>query len=99
VHISHIGAWGDIVVPEISRFFGIVVATYYKEHGIPHFHAKYGGQTGVFSISELKLIEGRLPKRVIALVLEWAFEHRDELMEDWQLAMAKKPLRKIPPLE
>jgi len=86
-------------VPEISRFFGIVVAIYYKEHGIPHFHAKYGGQTGVFSISELKLIEGRLPKRVIALVLEWAFEHRDELMEDWQLAMAKKPLRKILPLE
>jgi len=86
-------------VPEISRFFGIVIAMYYKEHGISHFHAKYGGQTGVFSISELKLIEGRLPKRVIALVLEWAFEHRDELMENWQLAMVKKPLRKIPPLE
>jgi len=86
-------------VPEISRFFGIVIAMYYKEHGIPHFHAKYGGQTGVFSISELKLIGGRLPKRVIALVLEWAFEHRDGLMENWQLAIAKKPLRKIPSLE
>ena len=34
----------------------------------------------------------RLPKRIIALVLEWAFEHRDELMEDWELARAKKPL-------
>lgn len=86
-------------MPEISRFFGIIIAMYYKEHGIPHFHAKYGGQRGVFSVSELKLIKGRLPKRVIALVLEWAFEHRDELMENWQLAMAKKPLRKIPPLE
>jgi hypothetical protein len=41
---------------------------------VPHFHAKYAGQTGVFSIVELKLIEGRLPKRVVALVLEWAFE-------------------------
>ena len=50
-------------------------------------------------IPELKLIEGRLPKRVIALVLEWAFEHRDELTRDWQLAMAKKPLQKVPPLE
>ncbi len=86
-------------MPEISRFFGIVIAMYYKEHGIPHFHAKYGGRTGVFSISELKLIEGDLPKRVIALVLEWAFEHRDELMKDWRLAKAKKPLRKIPPLQ
>jgi hypothetical protein len=86
-------------MPEISRFFGIVIAIYYKEHGIPHFHAKYGGQTGIFSIPELTLIEGLLPKRAIALVLEWAFEHRDELMENWQLAMAKKPLQDILPLE
>ena len=71
-------------MPEISRFFGIVIAIYYKEHGVPHFHAKYAGQTGVFSIVELKLIEGRLPKRVVALVLEWAFEHRSELLENWQ---------------
>ncbi|HYX28214.1 MAG TPA: DUF4160 domain-containing protein [Pyrinomonadaceae bacterium] len=42
-------------MPEISRFFGIVIAIYYKEHGIPHFHAKYSGQTGVFSITDLKI--------------------------------------------
>ena len=88
-----------ITMPEISRFFGIVIAIYYKEHGLPHFHAKYSGQTGVFSITELKLIEGDLPRRVIALVLEWAFEHRDELMQNWELAMAQKPLRGIQPLE
>jgi hypothetical protein len=52
----------------------------------------------VFSIVGLAIIEGQLPKRVIALVLEWAFEHRDELMEDWRLAEANKPLRKIEPL-
>ena len=85
-------------MPEISRFFGIVIAIYYKEHPPPHFHAKYGNEAGVFSIADLKLIVGHLPKRVIALVLEWAFEHRDELMEDWELAMSKKPLHKIPPL-
>ncbi len=45
-------------MPEICRFFGIVIAIYYKEHGEPHFHAKYSGQTGVFSITDLKLIEG-----------------------------------------
>ena len=47
---------------------------------------------------QIKLIEGYLPKRVISLVLEWAFEHRDELMEDWTLAKKQKPLNKIPPL-
>ena len=85
-------------MPEICRFLGIVIAMYYREHQPPHFHAKYGGQTGVFSIADLKLIEGSLPNRVISLVLEWAFEHRDELMKDWELAMAKKPLNKITPL-
>ena len=86
-------------MPEISRFLGIVIAMYYKEHGVPHFHAKYSGQTGVFSIPDLRLIEGQLPRRVIGLVLEWAFEHREELMEDWELAKAKKPLQAISPLE
>jgi hypothetical protein len=85
-------------MPEISRFFGIVIAIYYKEHQPAHFHAKYESQTGVFSIAGLKLIEGNLSKRVTSLVLEWAFENRDELMENWELAMAKKPLHKIPPL-
>jgi hypothetical protein len=85
-------------MPEISRFLGIVIAMYYREHQPPHFHAKYGEQTGVLSVADLKLIEGSLPPRVISLVLEWAFQHRDELMEDWELAMMKKPLRKISPL-
>jgi hypothetical protein len=85
-------------MPEISRFLGIVVVMYYKEHNPPHFHAKYGDQVGVFSIPELSLMEGRLPRRVIPLVLEWAFEHRQELMTNWQLAMARRPLRKIAPL-
>ena len=77
-------------MPEISRFFGVIIAMYYKDHPPPHFHAKYEGQTGVFTIADLKLVEGNLPKRVISLVLEWAFEHRESLMEDWDLAVAKK---------
>jgi len=86
-------------MPEISRFFGIVIAIYYKEHGIPHFHAKYAGQTGVFSITDLKMIEGHLPRGALALVLEWAFEQRAELIEDWQRALAQRPLQPIAPLE
>ena len=87
-------------MPEISRFLGIVIGIYYKEeHPVPHFHAIYSGQRASFTISDLRLIEGHLPKRIISLVLEWAFEHRDELMEDWELARARKPLKWIEPLE
>ncbi|MBN1227616.1 MAG: DUF4160 domain-containing protein [Deltaproteobacteria bacterium] len=85
-------------MPEICRFLGIIISIYYKEHAPPHFHAKYGGQRAAFSINELKQIEGSLPKRVISLILEWAFEHRDELMEDWKLAERNKELKKIDPL-
>jgi len=85
-------------MPEICRFFGVIIAIFYKEHGIPHFHAKYGEQTGIFSIADLRLLEGTLPKRVISLVLEWAFDHRTELLEDWELAKIGKPLKKINPL-
>lgn len=85
-------------MPEISRFLGIVIAMYYNDHQPPHFHAKYGDYRGVITISDLKLVEGQLPARVISLILEWAFQHRDELLDDWELAIAKKPLRKIEPL-
>ncbi len=73
-------------MPEISRFFGIVIAMYYKDHFPPHFHAKYGGNRCAFSIEELKMIEGELPRRATSLVLEWAFQHRDELMANWERA-------------
>ncbi|HOD84050.1 MAG: hypothetical protein BWX88_03082 [Planctomycetes bacterium ADurb.Bin126] len=85
-------------MPELSRFLGIIIVMYYNEHNPPHFHAKYGGQRGAFSIADLRLIEGQLPARIIALVLEWAFQHRDELLENWGLVQARRPLRKIAPL-
>ena len=85
-------------MPEICRFFGIVIAMYYSEHYPPHFHAKYGEYRASFSIEELKIIEGNMPKRVISLILEWAVEHRAELLEDWQLAKRKEQLKSIDPL-
>lgn len=85
-------------MPEICRFLGIIISMYYKEHAPPHFHAKYGEKRASFSINELKLIEGTLPKRVVSLVLEWAFEHRDELLENWELARTKEDIKKIKPL-
>lgn len=86
-------------MPEISRFLGIIITMYFKEHGVPHFHARYGDFRAAFSIEDLRLIEGRLPSRVTALVLEWAFEHRTELLENWRRAAARKPLRPVLPLE
>ena len=85
-------------MPEICRFLGIIISMYYKEHVPPHFHAKYGEKRASFSINELILIEGTLPKRVVSLVLEWAFEHRDELLENWELARTKEDIKKIKPL-
>lgn len=86
-------------MPEISRFLGIIILMYYREHSPPHFHVRYGDHRGVFTIADLRLTEGWLPKRVVSLVLEWAFEHREELMQDWELAAQRRPLRRIAPLD
>jgi hypothetical protein len=86
-------------MPEITRFFGIVIAMYYNEHAPPHFHAKYAGQRAAFAISDLRITEGTLPRRAVSLVLEWAFQHREELMENWQRAEKREDLVKIEPLD
>ena len=53
----------------------------------------------MIAIETLQVSEGRLPRRALALVLEWAAEHREELLEDWQLAEQHEPLNEIDPLE
>lgn len=85
-------------MPEISRFYGIVIKMYHDEHPPPHFHAEYAEFGASFSIPELKIIEGNLPKRVKGRVIEWAFEHRFKLTENWKLATACKPTKRIAPL-
>lgn len=85
-------------MPEISRFPGIIITRYYKDHRPPHFHAKYGEHKASFSIHELKLLEGYLPGRVISIILEWAFLHREELIKNWDLLEQEEPLNKIDPL-
>lgn len=85
-------------MPELSRFFEIVIAMYWNDHGVPHFHAKYGNHRASFAIADLTLLEGSLPPRVRSLVLEWAFLHRVELLQNWERAVAKKALKSIAPL-
>jgi hypothetical protein len=85
-------------MPEVSRFLGIIVSFYYDDHNPPHFHVKYNEHRATFLIHELQIQRGSLPKKVIALVLEWAYEHREELMDNWQLAQEGKEPNKIEPL-
>lgn len=86
-------------MPTISQFFGIVVRMYYDEHAPPHFHAYYGSDVASVEIGTLRLMADRLPRRAMAMVLEWAAEHREDLMADWQLAREHRPLHDIQPLE
>ncbi|MGI9211536.1 MAG: DUF4160 domain-containing protein [Methylococcaceae bacterium] len=86
-------------MPEISRFFGIVIAMYFNEHNPPHFHARYGNDKAEIDIQTLSVLAGRLPPRAMGLVIEWASRHQAELMDDWFLARDQAELRKIEPLE
>lgn len=86
-------------MPEISRFYGIIIALYYNEHNPPHFHAKYGEFVAEIDIRTLQILNGNLPKRAKALVLEWADEHRENLMIDWELARKMAELNPIEPLK
>lgn len=87
-----------VAMPEISRFFGVVIAMFYREHGVPHFHASYGDLRASVEV-ETGRLHGQLPSRVAALVLEWRALHGAELLENWQRARDGLPLNPIAPLE
>jgi hypothetical protein len=88
----------DNYVPEISRFLGIVIALYYRDHEPAHFHAVYGEHEITVRIED-GTVSGHFPRRALALVLEWYRLHKGELREDWELARERKPLNRIAPLE
>jgi hypothetical protein len=85
-------------MPEISRFHGIIIRMYYRDHAPPHFHARHGAYGIVFYLGT-GVVEGHLPPNALRLVLEWYHVHRSELEEDWRLVRLKKPLKSISPLE
>lgn len=86
-------------VPEICRFFGIVITMNYSDHNPPHFHARYGSSAALFTIDPIAIYSGELPPRAIGLVIEWATLHRTELLDDWNRARDQRPLQRISPLE
>lgn len=86
-------------MPEISRFFGIIITMYYNDHPPPHFHVRYNQQKAIVSIETVEILEGELTSRLFKLVIEWLTLYQAELMENWELARENQPLNKITPLE
>lgn len=85
-------------MPTISIFYGIVIQMFWNDHAPPHFHAMYAEYEVLVDIRTLEVMQGKLPRRAMAFVLEWAQEHRVELMEDWELCTQRQAPKKIPPL-
>jgi hypothetical protein len=86
-------------MPELCRFYGIIVRMFYGDHLPPHFHAIYQGGRISVNINTLKVIEGNMSRRAQSLVLEWAQLHRGELRQAWDLSSRNLEPSKIRPLE
>ncbi len=84
-----------INMPEIARFYGIVIKLFFGDHPPPHFHAVYDEYVGLFNIDTLEMIEGDLPKRAKQLVIEWAKVNQDKMKHMWD----NQEFHKLPPLE
>ena len=85
-------------MPEVSRFFGIVIQMYYDEHDPPHFHALYGEHEAQITITPISVSRGSLPSRANSMVIEWAALHQRALLENWERMRADQPVIKLPPL-
>jgi hypothetical protein len=85
-------------MPEVSRFYGIVIKIFYADHNPPHFHAEYGDYEVLVNITTLAILGGGLPARALGLVTEWASLHQSELRACWERASHLQPPGKIEPL-
>jgi hypothetical protein len=85
-------------VPEICRFYGIIIRMFFDDHYPPHFHAEYGEYEARINIQSLAVFAGKLPPRALGLVIEWAALHQEELLLNWQKAQNASPVDKIDPL-
>lgn len=84
-------------MPEISRFYGIVIRMFYNDHNPPHFHVDYQDYQAIVTI-ESALVKGEMPRRALKLIFEWLDLHKEELLENWELAQSQEQLIKIEPL-
>ena len=89
-------------MPELSRFFGIIIRMYMEAgepHNLPHFHAYYQDDVAVFTLDPIDLIAGSIPRRQRRFVEAWAELHQTELVEDWERLQAGVPPLPIEPLD
>mgnify|MGYP006087370573 FL=1 len=86
-------------MPTISTFYGILIQMYWGDHSPPHFHALYAEHEVLIDIRTLEVMKGKMPRRALTLILEWASQHRNELIEDWDLCEKNQSPKKISPLE
>lgn len=85
-------------MPEICRFFGVIIKMYYDDHAPPHLHAYYQGFMATFSIRTGQMIDGKFPQKQAAFVTAWTLLHEKELMENWKSLISGKEASKIDPL-
>ena len=85
-------------MPEISRFYGIIIRMRYNDHPPPHFHARYGGQDVTVEIMTGR-VSGTMSRPALNLIWAWLDLHRDELLANWELARAQEALQSVPPLD
>lgn len=85
-------------MPEICLFYGIRVTMNWDEHSPPHFHVEYAEYNASIDIQKSQVIRGALPSKQLKLVLAWSEIHKDELMQNWELARDMKPINRINPL-
>jgi hypothetical protein len=85
-------------VPEVSRFYGIVIRMFWNDHEPPHFHAEYGEYQALIEIGTGAVRRGCVPKRALRLVQEWQVIHEAELLANWHRARSGSPIARIDPL-
>ena len=85
-------------MPEISRFLGIVIKMYFKDHNPPHFHVFYNEFSASIDITDCRIINGNLPPRIYSLVAEWSILNKKNLLENWKKMENNKDPMTIKPL-
>ncbi len=86
-------------MPEVSRFYGISIRLFYRDHPPTHFHAFYGEFEAIIEIESGSLQKGYLPKTALYLLNKWRLLHLEELRQGWDRARQQLPLLPIPPLD
>ena len=84
-------------MPEICRFYGIIIKMFFNEHNPPHFHVEYQDFKAIITIKD-GVVEGKMPRIALKLIFEWMEQHKEDLLKNWENVENKKPLSNIEPL-